>query len=41
VKHAAGRGAILTWTVNRDDFISKYKLTNAGREEVLEATVTG
>ncbi|THW28887.1 Trimethyllysine dioxygenase [Aureobasidium pullulans] len=27
--------------INRDDFISKYKLTNAGREEVLEATVTG
>lgn len=27
--------------VNRDDFISKYKLTNLGRDEVLATTVTG
>ncbi|KAH0371821.1 Trimethyllysine dioxygenase, partial [Aureobasidium melanogenum] len=27
--------------INRDDFISKYKLTNSSRGEVLEATVTG
>ncbi|GAB7351437.1 hypothetical protein MBLNU459_g2103t1 [Dothideomycetes sp. NU459] len=27
--------------INRDDFISKYKLTNMSREQVLKATVTG
>ncbi|KAG9777844.1 Trimethyllysine dioxygenase, partial [Aureobasidium melanogenum] len=27
--------------INRDDFISKFKLTNSSRDEVLEATVTG
>ena len=27
--------------INRDDFISKFKLTNMSREEVLAATVTG
>ena len=27
--------------VNRDDFISKFKLTNMTREGVLKATVTG
>ena len=31
----------LTRAVNRDDFISKFKLTNMTREEVLKATVTG
>lgn len=34
-------GAGLTMTVNRDDFISKFKLTNFSRDEVLAATVTG
>jgi trimethyllysine dioxygenase len=33
--------SMLTPTVNRDDFISRFKLTNSSREEVLEATVTG
>ena len=34
-------GPLLTRAVNRDDFISKFKLTGSSRDEVLEATVTG
>jgi hypothetical protein len=32
---------MLTQAVNRDDFVSKFKLTGSSRDEVLEATVTG
>jgi hypothetical protein len=40
-KQEACRWSILTQTVNRDDFTSKFKLTGSSRDEVLEATVTG
>lgn len=40
-KKQAADWIMLIEAVNRDDFISRFKLTGSSRDEVLEATVTG
>lgn len=37
-----GRGVHANYhIVNRDDFISKYRMTNLTKEEIVASTVTG